>query len=198
MNNKIKQIIELKEEYLGGKREETVSGHDYYMMMAKAASLKSKDPNTQVGACIVKDDEILSIGCNNPPKNWDEKEFPFGNNVGEIGEMNTKYPYIIHAEMDAVANYKGSIKDLEGSTLYVTLFPCINCAKLITKFGIKNVVYFDIRTKQDDTVYSSILLSRCNISFINYKDLKEKELQGVDIDLNLKNNDNIKLLKYEK
>lgn len=187
------EVHEFMEEYLGKKRKGNITDEEYYMMIALTSSMKSKDPSTQVGSCIVKDGEILSVGCNNPPKEWDDAKFPFGNNVSEIGEINTKYPYIFHSELDAVANYKGPIKDLEDSTLYVTLFPCCNCAKIITRFGIKKVIYFDIRNSMD-TTYAQTLFDNCNVEYIDFKDLKTECLNRVNFDLNSEEK-NIKVLR---
>ena len=191
------EVHEFMEEYLGKKRKGNITEEEYYMMIALTASMNSKDPSTQVGSCIVKNGEILSIGCNNPPKNWDDDKFPFGNNVSEIEEINTKYPYIIHSEMDAVANYKGSIKDLEDSTIYVTLFPCCNCSKIIARFGIKKVLYFDIRNNNLDTLYSKTLLKNCNIECIDFKNLKTEYLSKVDFNFNSEEK-NIKVLRKIK
>ena len=138
----MESIFEHFKEHLGGKRENTITNHEAAMLTAMTWALKSKDPNTQVGACIIHEDgRVLTTGYNGTPKEWNDDSFPWENNVSEIGEQNTKYPYVIHAEMNAICNYRGLKSDLENSTIYVTLFPCINCAKLIAQSGIKRVIY---------------------------------------------------------
>lgn len=164
---------EILKEFLGNKREGTLSNDDVSMLSALIWSSKSKDPSTQVGACIVSEDgRVLSIGYNGTPNNWNDDFFPWDNNT-QLGEENTKYPYVIHAEMNAIMNYKGSIKEFENSTIYVTLFPCSNCAKLIAQSGIKKVVYLtDDRKDTIDNKCAKILLKSCGIELISYKDLK--------------------------
>ena len=105
------------------------------MGVAKLAARRSKDPNTQVGACIVsKDNIIISTGYNGMPKGCSDDEFPW-DRPGE----ETKYPYVVHAELNAILNANG--RDLRGSRLYVALFPCNECAKAIVQSGIREVLY---------------------------------------------------------
>ena len=121
------------------KRENYLSWDEYFMAITELSAMRSKDPSTQVGACIVSDDNrILSIGYNGAPNGFNDDEFPWGRD-GE--NLNTKYPYVCHAEMNAILNYRGSRKDLEGSKIYVDLFPCNECAKMIIQSGIKEVIY---------------------------------------------------------
>ena len=109
------------------------------MGVARLSSMRSKDPNTQVGSCIVGgDNRILSIGYNGAPNGYEDKKFPWE----RVGDMqNTKYAYVCHSEMNAILNYRGSRKDLENARIYVDLFPCNECAKLIIQAGIKEVLY---------------------------------------------------------
>lgn len=108
------------------------------MGIAKLSAMRSKDPRTQVGACIVDgDDRILSMGYNGMPRGCDDKDFPWDREAEDI--LDTKYPYVVHAELNAILNYRRGT--LQGSTLYVTLFPCNECAKAIIQAGIKKVVY---------------------------------------------------------
>ena len=117
------------------KREDYISWDEYFMGIAMLAARRSKDPNTQVGACIVSQDNIiLSTGYNGMPKGCSDDEYPW-EREGEA----TKYPYVVHAELNAVLNANG--RDLRGSRLYVALFPCNECAKAIIQAGIKVVVY---------------------------------------------------------
>ena len=119
------------------KREGYISWDEYFMGVALLAAKRSKDPSTQVGACIVdENNRILSTGYNGFPKGCSDDEFPWGRDESE-GE--TKYPFVVHAELNAILNTRG--KSLVGSTVYVGLFPCNECAKAIIQAGIREVVY---------------------------------------------------------
>lgn len=124
------------------KRKNVPSKTNVYMAMAKLISKRSKDPNTQVGAVIVSsDDRILSVGYNGFPNGCSDNKFPWAREAES--EYDTKYPYVVHAELNAILNFRGDNKAFEGSTLYVTLFPCHECAKAIIQSGISRVVYLD-------------------------------------------------------
>ena len=117
------------------KRQDYISWDEYFMGVAMLAARRSKDPNTQVGACIVSNDNIIiSTGYNGMPKGCSDDEFPWGREGAE-----TKYPYVVHAELNAILNANG--RDLRGSRLYVALFPCNECAKAIIQSGVKEVLY---------------------------------------------------------
>ena len=122
---------------------EMISNEELGMLMATITSSRSMDPHTKVGSCIISEEnEILSTGYNTTPRTW-KGDFPWNNNTKEVGEENTKYPYVIHSEVNALNNYQGPKDKLENATIYVTLFPCSNCAKQIVESGIKRVVYRD-------------------------------------------------------
>lgn len=149
-----------------------------YMLCAYSIASRSADPSTQVGACYVSEDnKVLSVGCNQVPNNWNEDEYPWI-------DKNT---YIIHAEMSALGNYQGSVKDLKNGTIYVTLFPCLNCAKLIANMGIKRVVYKDARTEFDDYKKACILFDNCNIEYVKLSELSDIETLEYDMKQNEKN-----------
>ena len=117
------------------KRQDYISWDEYFMGIAKLAARRSKDPSTQVGACIVSPDNIIiSTGYNGMPKGCSDDEFPW-DRTGE----ETKYPYVVHAELNAILNANG--RDLKGSRVYVALFPCNECAKAIIQSGVKEVIY---------------------------------------------------------
>ena len=127
------------------KREGYISWDEYFMGVALLAAKRSKDPNTQVGACIVDEqNRILSTGYNGFPQGCSDDEFPWGRDEKE-GE--TKYPFVVHAELNAILNNRG--KNLYGSRLYVALFPCNECAKAIIQAGVKEVIY--LSDKYHDT-----------------------------------------------
>ena len=195
----MKELYEIQKEFLGKYREGNLTKDEINMLHAIVAGLNSKDPSTQVGACIVNDDNIvLSLGCNNNPKGWDEMDFPWENDIKNLGEENTKYPYIIHAEVNTIKNYKGLLKDLEGSTMYVTLFPCLPCAREIVTSGIKRLIYIDARDNVPEYKMARILLNKCGVECIKFDELKSKDLESINIDLNTNNiKDNVKIKKYE-
>ena len=116
-----------------------ISWDEYFMGVAKLSAKRSKDPNTQVGCCIVNADKrIVAVGYNGLPRNCDDSDFPWNCREGSL--QDTKYAYVVHAELNAILNATTS---LAGCTLYVTLFPCNECMKSIIQSGIKEVVYED-------------------------------------------------------
>ncbi|MFZ5980596.1 MAG: deoxycytidylate deaminase, partial [Candidatus Zixiibacteriota bacterium] len=120
------------------KRTDYISWDDYFMAVAQLSAKRSKDPSTQVGACIVnKNKRIIGIGYNGFPSGCSDDELPW-DREGEF--LDTKYPYVCHAEMNAITNSSNK-PDLEGATMYVSLFPCNECTKLIVQVGITEVVY---------------------------------------------------------
>ena len=158
----------------GEKRKDYLEWDEYFMAIAKLSAMRSKDPSTQVGACIVSNDNrILSIGYNGAPNGFSDEKFPWGR---EGNPLETKYLYVVHAERNAILNYRGSRKDLENSKIYVDLFPCNECAKEIIQAGIKEVVYLsDKYADTDETIASKKLLDSCNVQYrkIDLKDSKE-------------------------
>jgi dCMP deaminase len=131
-------------------RTNYISWDDYFMGVALLSAKRSKDPNTQVGACIVnKDKKIVGIGYNGFPTGISDAEFPW-DNVGE--HLETKYPYVVHAEPNAILNATTSLKDC---TLFVTLFPCNECAKLIIQSGIREIVYLDDKYASSESTIAS-------------------------------------------
>ena len=117
-------------------RGDVLSWDQYFMGMAHLSAKRSKDPNTRVGACIVNPQKrVVGPGYNGFPYGCEDDEFPWERD-GNF--LDTKYPYVVHAELNAILN---SIQDLHGCTLYVSLFPCNECAKAIIQAGITCVVY---------------------------------------------------------
>lgn len=124
------------------KRADYISWDEYFMGVAELSAQRSKDPSTQVGCCIVSgDNKILSMGYNGFPKGCSDDEFPWGKENSEEDPYHSKYLYVTHSELNAILNYRGGSGSLEGSKLYVTLFPCNECAKAIIQAGIKTVIY---------------------------------------------------------
>lgn len=115
------------------------------------SGMRSKDPNTQVGACIVsKDNKILSMGYNGLPRGCSDDEFPW---CREGDPLDNKYIYTAHSELNAILNYRGG--SLENAKIYVTLFPCNECAKAIIQAGITTVVYDDDKYATSASVIAS-------------------------------------------
>ena len=140
------------------KRQDYISWDDYFMGIALLAAKRSKDPSTQVGACIVSCDQmegvrantILSVGYNGFPIGCDDEQFPW-EREGEF--LDTKYPFVVHAELNAILNAQG--KSLVGAKLYVALFPCNECCKAIIQSGIREVIYLSDKYAASDAVKAS-------------------------------------------
>ncbi len=158
------------------KRENYLTWDEYFMGIAMISSMRSKDPSTQVGACIVsKDNRILSIGYNGTPNGFSDDTFPWGR---EGDPKDTKYLYVVHAERNAILNYRGSRKDLENAKIYVDLFPCNECAKEIIQSGIKEVIYLsDKYAHTDEVIVSKKLFNECKVTYRSLKINKEIKLE---------------------
>ena len=153
------------------KRENYITWEEYFMAVAKLSANRSKDPSTQVGACIVNDDKkILSLGYNGMPIGMNDENAPW-DREGEY--LNTKYPYVCHSELNAILNARGI--NLTGATIYVTLFPCNECAKAIIQSGIKKVIYeSDKYADTDGTKASKRMFDECGIEYIKYETKNKK------------------------
>lgn len=139
------------------KRRDYISWDEYFMGVAILAGMRSKDPSTQVGACIVdNDNKILSQGYNGLPRGCSDDEFPWSR---EGDMLETKYPYVVHAELNAILNSRGT--NLLGAKIYVALFPCNECAKAIIQSGISEVVYLSDKYANTDSVKASKMMFKC-------------------------------------
>ena len=149
-------------------RKDYLNWDQYFMGIARLSALRSKDPNTQVGACIVSaDNRILSIGYNGCPNGFEDSEFPWSRTGSPL---ETKYLYVCHAEMNAILNYRGYRKELENARLYVDLFPCNECAKIIIQSGIKEVIYLsDKYAHTEGTIASKKMFDVCGIKYRKVK-----------------------------
>lgn len=150
-------------------RKDVLTWDSTFMSLAMIVARRSKDPSTQVGAAIVDPDHrILSLGYNGAPIGFNDDEFPWGKTAEN--PLNNKGLYVVHSERNAILNYRGSSKDLESATLYVTLFPCNECAKEIIQSGIKHIVYADKPSNMsDEFMASERLLTRCGITIRKYQ-----------------------------
>lgn len=154
VNNAPKAImmIEPKGDFVmaGEHRTDYLKWDEYFMGIAQLSALRSKDPSTQVGACIVDDQhKVVSIGYNGMPRGIDEEKIPWGHGEG----LESKYLYVCHAEFNAILNTRDGAH-LNGCSLYVTLFPCNECAKAIIQVGIKEVVYLSDKYA-DGTIFQA-------------------------------------------
>eukprot|EP01116_Phalansterium_solitarium_P001816 TRINITY_DN11631_c0_g1_i1.p1 TRINITY_DN11631_c0_g1~~TRINITY_DN11631_c0_g1_i1.p1 ORF type:complete len:213 (+),score=41.90 TRINITY_DN11631_c0_g1_i1:525-1163(+) len=131
-----------------GKREDYISWDDYFMAVAFLSAQRSKDPGTQVGACIVnKDNRIVGIGYNGFPCGVSDDDLPWARSVSSGDPLQTKYPFVCHAEMNAIMNKNSG--DLNGCRIYVALFPCNECSKLIIQAHIAEVIYYSDKYHDD-------------------------------------------------
>jgi dCMP deaminase len=148
------------------KRTDYISWDQYFMGVAALSAMRSKDPNTQVGACIVSpDNKILSMGYNGFPVGCSDDDFPW-NREGATSE-DSKYFYSTHSELNAILNYRGG--SLEGCKLYVTLFPCNECAKAIIQCGIKEIVYCEDKYADTESVKASKrMLDAVGVKYTKY------------------------------
>ena len=157
------------------RREDYLSWDEYFMGVAKLSALRSKDPSTQVGACIVgKNNRILSMGYNGTPNGILDDDFPW-EREGDV--LDTKYAYVCHAELNAILNYRGHIRDFEGAKLYVDLFPCNECAKAIAQVGIKEIIYLSDKYHDEPTyVASRRILDSCGVTYYKLEVCKHKDI----------------------
>ena len=147
------------------KRKGYISWDEYFMGVALLAAKRSKDPNTQVGACIVHNNVILSTGYNGFPYGCSDDEYPW-EREGDF-QNNTKYPFVVHAELNAILNSQG--KSLKGATIYVALFPCNECAKAIIQAGIKTIIYKEDKYPDSPSVRASKrMLNAAGVRYYQY------------------------------
>ncbi|MBP3388777.1 MAG: dCMP deaminase family protein [Clostridia bacterium] len=134
------------------KRQDYLSWDEYFMGVALLSAQRSKDPSTQVGACIVgEDNRILSMGYNGMPIGCDDNALPWSREGDS--SLDTKYPFVCHAELNAILNYAGS--KLKGARVYVSLFPCNECAKAIIQAGIKEIIYLSDKYADSEATRAS-------------------------------------------
>ena len=148
------------------KRQDYLSWDEYFMGIAVLSSYRSKDPSTQVGACIVNaNNRIMSMGYNGFPAGCDDDEFPWER---EGDSYDTKYPYVCHAELNAILNNRGN---LEGCRIYVALFPCNECAKALIQSGVSEVIYYsDKYSDSFSTLAAKRMFESAGIKMTAYKE----------------------------
>ena len=152
-----------------------INWDEYFMGIALLSSLRSKDPNTKVGACIVdEDNKVVSIGYNGMPRHIDEENLSWNKGEG----LDSKYLYVCHAEFNAILNTRNG-SALKNCILYVTLFPCNECAKAIIQVGIKEVVYLDNK-------YENQITKKKKKKMLELAGIKLRKYQGKDIKIEIK------------
>ena len=144
------------------------------MGVALLSSMRSKDPNTQVGACIVNDDNrIVSVGYNGFPRGCSDEDFPWERSAES--QNDTKYPFVCHAELNAILNSNGI--GVKGSRIYVALFPCNECAKAIIQAGIKEIIYISDKYRNtENTLASKRMLAAAGVKLTEFKSKKRLEI----------------------
>lgn len=138
-----------------------ISWDQYFMGVAKLSAYRSKDPNTRVGACIVTpENKIVGVGYNGMPIGCNDNDFPW-KRIGPT--LDTKYAYVVHAELNAILN---STQKLNGCRIYVSLFPCNECAKAIIQSGIREIIYEDDKYNGTETdIASKRMLDAAGVAY---------------------------------
>ncbi|MCI6704310.1 MAG: dCMP deaminase family protein [Bulleidia sp.] len=157
------------------KRENTLTWDEYFMGLAHLSALRSKDPNTQVGAAIIDENHrVVSVGYNGFPKGCSDDEFPWSRSGGVL---NSKYAFVVHAELNAILN---SPRSVSGCTIYVSLFPCNECAKAIIQSGIKRIVYeSDKYADTETTIASKKMLQAAGIELLQLENTIKLSVEKV-------------------
>lgn len=156
------------------RRKDNISWDEYFMGIAKLSAMRSKDPSTQVGACIVDSNhKIVTVGYNGMPTGIDEDVIPWGHGEG----LESKYLYVCHAELNAILNSRDG-SALNGCTCYVTLFPCNECAKALVQAGIKEIVY-------KDDFHGEQVIYKASRKIFEMSGVKVRHYEGKDINITL-------------
>jgi len=156
------------------KRGNYISWNEYFMGISLLSAMRSKDPNTQVGACLVdENNKIVGIGYNGFPIGCSDDELPWCNTAASPND--TKYPYVVHAEVNAILN---SNKVLKNAKIFVALFPCNECTKVIIQSGIKEIIYLSDKYAETDSVKASKkMLDMAKVKYLQFKtELKELKI----------------------
>lgn len=143
---------------------------NYFMEVAKDTATLSKDPKTKVGAVITEGKKILSIGFNGAPRNFPDELVPEGEGKTLLEQKNT---FMCHAELNAILNYRGQIKDLKGASIYTTVSPCCNCVLALAQVGINNVIYLEEYHREEITNTAKYIMDKCGIKYRRFGDSNE-------------------------
>jgi len=154
---------------MAGKRTDYISWDDYFMGIAILSAHRSKDPNSQVGACLVSpDNKIVGIGYNGFPLGCSDDELPWEREAES--SYDTKYPYVCHAELNAVLNANTS--NLSGCRVYVTLFPCNECSKLLIQSGVRKIIY--LSDKYHETIQCKAARRMLDMAGVAYEPFRPR------------------------
>ena len=151
-----------------------INWEEYFMGIALLSSMRSKDPVCKVGAAIIKNNRVYSLGYNGMPKGCDDTTMPWGKD--DPDPLKTKRPYVVHAELNAILNAN---KDLTGTTLFVTRFPCNECAKAIIQSGIREVIYshsYDYDNHSEEMEASIRMFDKCGVKYRKFVPENKKEI----------------------
>lgn len=161
------------------KRTNYLGWDEYFISIAALTAMRSKDPNTQVGACIVSaDNRVLSVGYNGAPNGFSDDLMPWSVREAE-NHYDTKYPYICHSELNAILNFRGNMRELAGARIYVHYFPCVECTKAIIQAGITEVIYlhdFKHSSFGVEAEASIRMFDACGVKYRQFKTTKNKEI----------------------
>lgn len=157
------------------KRTDYLSWDQYFMGIAKLSAMRSKDPHTSVGACIVDSaNKILSVGYNGMPQGCSDDEYPWDRDSKD--PLGVKYLYVCHAELNALLNYTGT--NLSGARIYTTLFPCNECTKALIQSGIKEVIYMEDKYADTASVIAAKrMMKSAGISYRPYHECSSAEVE---------------------
>lgn len=156
---------------MAGKRTDYISWDTYFMLVALISTERSKDPRTQVGAVIVKENRILSVGYNGTSKGFSDDEIPWDSKGEEMGDiMEMKNSFVVHAEANALDMM--NTKDLSGAYMYVTFSPCPLCALRISNSGIKKVIYLERFRKEKEYLLSKKILEKAGIELVQLENIE--------------------------
>jgi dCMP deaminase len=171
--------LELNTNDLSKHRTDYLEWNEYFMAVSFLSAMRSKDPATQVGACIVNSDKrIVGIGYNGMPRGCGDDKMPWGKTAEN--PLDNKYMYVCHAEMNAILNKNAA--SVSGCTIYVALFPCNECAKMIIQSGIRTVIYFSDKHKdKSSTVASKRLLNMAGVSYTQFKPKMKRVVIDFDV-----------------
>lgn len=150
----------MREENLTSKKDIDI----YFMTLAELTAKRSKDSYTKVGACIVKENRVLSLGYNGAPRGFNDDLVPSGRD-SSLPLMQQKNAFMCHAELNAILNYRGSLADIEGASIYITFSPCNECAKALAQLKIKEVIYKEEYHRKEIVDVSKYILKTCGIKY---------------------------------
>ena len=153
---------------------ERPSWNTYFMHLAEETALRSKDPNTKVGACLVKDKRVMSLGYNGAPRSFDDLLVPSSSD-SNLPLIQNKNTFMVHAELNSILNFRGNLAELNDSILYVTISPCFECAKILAQLGVKKIIYKERYHREECSMVAEYILRKCGVELIQFDKLEKEE-----------------------